>query len=196
MVTKGGCTPLYYEQSCFGPRADGGQDNVRQPRHDLTDGWGHSRPPFPRKLAKFLYLIELITFHDFLVSWGHQESWVGLLVEDFPFHPCNKGSILTTYKKGFISPSSCDQLFYSNNDDYNSYPLICLGPCEPRPHNHGWGFHSHPVHHQNHFHRPCSGSVPVATRGLWLSMLYLSYFLYSLPPKDLFHLLIQICLLF
>ena len=54
--------PPYFDQSRFGPSADGGQfygdqDNVRPPRHELTDGWGYSRPPFPGKLPKLLSFI-------------------------------------------------------------------------------------------------------------------------------------------
>lgn len=51
--------PPYYDRSRFGQNAEGGQfygdqDNVRPPRHELTDGWGYSRPPFPSKAAKLL----------------------------------------------------------------------------------------------------------------------------------------------
>uniref|UniRef100_A0A803MX59 Uncharacterized protein n=1 Tax=Chenopodium quinoa TaxID=63459 RepID=A0A803MX59_CHEQI len=43
--------PPYYDRSRFAQSVDGGQfygdHDVRQPRHELTDSWGYSRPPYP-----------------------------------------------------------------------------------------------------------------------------------------------------
>ncbi|KAL2900608.1 Protein HUA2-LIKE 3 [Bienertia sinuspersici] len=44
--------PAYYDRPRFGQSVEGGQfygdqDNGRPPRHEMTDGWGYSRPPYP-----------------------------------------------------------------------------------------------------------------------------------------------------
>lgn len=44
--------PSYYDRPHFGQNVEGGhfygdQGSIRPPRHEVTDGWGYSRPPFP-----------------------------------------------------------------------------------------------------------------------------------------------------
>ena len=63
--------PAYYERPRFG-QSEGGQfygdQDVRPPRHELTDNWGYSRPPFPSKATKFLYLFFFIYFTNDVVK--------------------------------------------------------------------------------------------------------------------------------